>query len=92
MAVTSAKAASEATYAPSKNPVDEDIDGMVRVRLDAFVLPFADLYVIGGFNTGKIEFDITIDPVPIILPEGAKFRNEEDYIGGWIGGGTIALG
>ena len=68
-------------------------DGTIGLRLDAFILPFFSIYAMGGFNTGEAKFDITIDDIPIILPEGLKLRQEEDYNGGWVGGGgTLALG
>jgi hypothetical protein len=73
---------------PAKNQ-----DASVGLRLDAFILPFFSIYAMGGFNTGQVEFDITVDPIFIILPEGLQFTNEEDYDGGWVGGGgTLALG
>jgi hypothetical protein len=90
------------SFDPDAPPIDTGLvdlstadtnDGSIGVRLDAFILPFFSIYAMGGFNTGEAKFDITIAPIPIIVPEGAKFRQEEDYIGGWVGGGgTVALG
>lgn len=73
------------------SPADA-VDGAIGVRVDAFILPFFNIYTMGGFNAGEVEFDITIDP-NIVLPEGAEFSVEEDYKAGFVGlGGTIALG
>lgn len=43
-------------------------------------------------NGGEAKFELTIDP-NIIIPDGARTIVEEDYVGGWVGGGgTVALG
>jgi hypothetical protein len=61
-------------------------------RIDAFILPFFDVYFIGGVNTGETEFQLDIDP-NFVLPDGASETLKEDYVGGFVGGGaTVALG
>ena len=89
------------SFDPGSPPIDtglielspaDTVDGSIGVRLDAFLLPFLDVYAMGGFNTGEAEFELTIAP-NTVLPEGAQFTVQEDYIGGWVGGGaTVALG
>ena len=69
------------------------VDTAVGVRVDAFVLPFFNLYAIGGYNTGNTEFDLTIQPIPILVPMGMRVKVEESHHGVLLGGGgTLALG
>jgi hypothetical protein len=65
---------------------------VLPVASHAFILPFFDVYLLGGVNTGTTEFDLIIDP-NFVLPEGAEEHLKEDYVGGFVGGGaTLPLG
>lgn len=62
------------------------------VRADSWVLPFLDLYVVGGYVEGNAE--ITLRPgLPILRTRGPKYDLKLNFEGPTVGlGGTLAGG
>ncbi len=82
-----------------------DIDNLVRVthvkveetawtsRLDSWVLPFLDLYAIGGYVNGRGDVDLRPGMFPILRSHGPKYDLKLEYQGPTVGlGGTLAAG
>jgi hypothetical protein len=82
-----------------------DIGGLIRVgnvkieetawtsRLDAWILPFLDLYAVGGYVEGKADIELRPGFLPILRSRGPKFNLKLEYGGPTVGlGGTLAGG
>jgi hypothetical protein len=82
-----------------------DIDRLVHVsnvriqetawtgRVDGWVLPFLDLYAVGGYVNGQGEVTLRPGMLPILRNHGPKFDFKLEYEGPTVGfGGTLAAG
>jgi hypothetical protein len=57
-------------------------------RIDAWILPFLNVYGIVGYNDGKVEIDLVIPPVPPLGFSSDQFNLEYD---GLVYGGGMTL-
>lgn len=63
-----------------------------QLRLDAWALPFFNVYGLLGHTSGRGATTVTIPPIPFLAPQPSRFPVTISYDGATYGGGAVLVG